>query len=489
MRIIAVVLVSLAAASSAARDVPVSTIQGLRDAITAAQPGDVIVLANGTYPITSKINCNAIGTESAPIVVRAANAHGARLTSDTVEAFSVNAPYWTFDGLEMEGVCADDGDCEHAFHIVAGGDHTVIRNCKLHDFNAQIKGNGDAAQASRPYPDDVLIEHTELYDTRIRDTDAPVTKVDVVGGRRWLLRDNYIHDFEKGGGNHVSYAAFLKGASRDGIFERNLVVCSRLHGGSGARIGLSFGGGLTGAAFCETTEAENPSCATEHFNGIMRNNIVMHCSDVGIYNSRSNGTQLLDNLVYDTSGVDSRYSTSSVTARNNIVVGGFHPRDGGTIDAANNLLLTNTQVEALYVNVADNDLAPAAADSIIDDGVTLAAVTDDYCGQPRDQGAYDIGPVEYRATGGCDTSVWPKTLPSEPGDDGGPSDDGGPTDSDGGDDRGDGNGDAGAGDSDQRGGDDFPTGASGGCAALPVGSLIITLGAAIAMWPRRSERS
>jgi high frequency lysogenization protein len=45
------------------------------------------------------------------------------------------------------------------------------------------------------------------------------------GGRRWQLRGNFIHDHAKGEGNGVSYAAFLKGNSRDGLIERNLVIC------------------------------------------------------------------------------------------------------------------------------------------------------------------------------------------------------------------------------------------------------------------------
>jgi hypothetical protein len=70
-------------------------------------------------------------------------------------------------------------------------------NSRLHDFNAMIKGNGEG----NPYvfPDDVVIEGTELYNSTLRITGNPV----------------FIHDHGKEGGDGISYAAFLKGNSRE----------------------------------------------------------------------------------------------------------------------------------------------------------------------------------------------------------------------------------------------------------------------------------
>src|SRR6185503_17783326 len=95
------------------------------------------------------------------------------------------------------------------------------------------------------YPDDVVITETQFYDTRPRQTSNPVTKLDVVGGRRWILSHNTFHDFEKAGGDGVSYAAFFKGNSRDGQMLFNRVTCAQAFTG-GTRIGLSLGGGGTG---------------------------------------------------------------------------------------------------------------------------------------------------------------------------------------------------------------------------------------------------
>src|SRR5690606_22946082 len=131
-----------------------------------------------------------------------------------VEGFKVSGANWVFENLTLRGVCADDSSCEHAWHIVGGADNTIIRNNVAVNFNAQIKANGEGDP--RVWPDDVLVEYNEFYDEAPRNTSNPVTKIDVVGGRRWIIRGNYIHDFAKGGGNNLSYAAFLKGNSRDG---------------------------------------------------------------------------------------------------------------------------------------------------------------------------------------------------------------------------------------------------------------------------------
>lgn len=81
-----------------------------------------------------------------------------------------------------------------------------------------------------------------------------------------VVEANRISDFEKGGGDTISYAAFLKGNSKDGVFERNLVVCSE-HFSGGVRVGLSFRSARTvpappstRAGRCETTSS--PIAAT-----------------------------------------------------------------------------------------------------------------------------------------------------------------------------------------------------------------------------------
>lgn len=394
--VLAVALITAAAAVAGADVVPVSDAQALREAIQEAAAGDEIVLAPGAYLLTANLACAAPGSASAPIVVRAATPRSVLIRFDALEGFRVLAPHWRFSGLDIEGACAADDACEHAFHLAGDADFTVIRDNVVRDFNAQIKSNGDGGGA---FPDDVLVEGNQLYDTRARQTANPVTKIDVVGGRRWVVRSNTIRDYQKGAGDGISYAAFLKGNSRDGVFERNLVICEDQTTG-GTRLGLSLGGGGTGAQFCEEGD-----CTTEHQDGVLRNNLILRCPDVGIYLNRAARSEVHHNTLYDTSGIDVRFATASADLRNNLLSGAIRNRDGATSTGAGNL------AGVALASFADWFLAPDDADfrladgaAIVDAGVAAPLATDDFCGTARADGAPDLGAVEYGA-GSCDTRV------------------------------------------------------------------------------------
>ncbi len=381
---------------------PVSTPTGLQNAIAIANPGDEIVLANGTYAITGNLSITRAGTIAQPIVVRAATPRGALIQFNALEGFRVSVSDWRFEGLVIEGVCALDDDCEHAFHLLSGADRTVLRDNWVRDFNAQVKGNGEPLGTGGAYifADDVLIEGNRLYDTRPRDTGNPVTKLDIVGGRRWIVRGNFIYDYEKLGGDTISYAAFLKGNSRDGLFERNWVMCTRNFSG-GVRLGLSLGGGGTGAQFCE-----DGTCATEHQNGRLRNNLIANCDDVGIYLNRAQNTLIDHNTLYNTSGIDVRFATSTATLRNNAITGAIRNRDGGTSTQSGNLVsVPLATMQGWFVNPAQGDFRALNVATLVNLGVGGTGVVDDWCGDDRDDGVNDIGALEYDGENDCDTRL------------------------------------------------------------------------------------
>src|SRR5258708_2503732 len=119
-------LLLLASPAGATRVVNVAHPTQLMAAIAAAQHGDEIVLADGTYALTGA-SCTAAGTPTQPIVVRAANPLGALINFDALEGFKVSAPSWHFEGLDVRGVCADDSNCEHAFHVFGDATGFVLR--------------------------------------------------------------------------------------------------------------------------------------------------------------------------------------------------------------------------------------------------------------------------------------------------------------------------------------------------------------------------
>jgi hypothetical protein len=242
---------------------------------------------------------------------------------------------------------------------------------------------------TRVFPDDVLLEGNAFYNDTPRPTKGSVTLLDIVGGKRWIVRDNLIADFAKNGGDFVSYAAFFKGNSRDGLFEGNLVICELRHHG-GVRVGLSLGGGGTGKKFCE-----NQDCRFEHTSGTIQNNIIMHCpQDVGIYLNKARDTHVYHNTLYNTHGVDVRFNETNADIRNNVISGRIKARDGGAYASSHNFIGTDSDIERLYENPRGVEYDLQAGTAIVDSGFPVPTVRRDYCGVIRDQSAPDLGAIE-----------------------------------------------------------------------------------------------
>ncbi len=329
-----------AAPRTGGRIVLVASADEARRALGAAAAGDTITFLPGKYRIKGSIRLHRPGAPGAPVVVRADSPGSVVLELDAGEGFVVGAPWWTFENLDIRGVCARPAWCQHAFHVVGKGAHFVARNNRIADFNAHFKINGD----SQGYPDHGLIEANTLTNTAPRPTHSPVTPIDLVAANGWTVRANLITDFIKDGGDRVSYGAFAKGAASGTVFERNVVICEQtLHGRPGQRVGLSFGGGGTEKPYCR-----DGKCITEHDGGIMRANLVAGCSDAGIYVNSGAGTRLLDNTLVDTAGVQVRFPESSAELDGNIIDGPVTQRDGALLRLGDNL---DTPVAALYAGL------------------------------------------------------------------------------------------------------------------------------------------
>lgn len=387
--------------------VDVSTAQQLLDAISSAQPGDEIVLADGTYALTGA-SCNTAGASDAPIKVRAANRRMAHIRMDAVEGFKVNAPYWTFEGLDIEGVCADDNKCEHAFHVAGAAHHFVLRDSRVRDFNAQLKVNASMVNGVMTAPDAGLIEGNDIGDTRGRNTGNPVTKLNIDTGDDWIIRGNYLHDAHKLLDNQVSYVAFLKSGGKRGLVERNLVICAKDDPTGGTRIGLSFGGGGTGNQFCAPAYDASVPCTTEHYDGVMRNNIIVNCSDVGIYLNESANTKLLYNTLVATAGIDFRFATSTGEAVGNVLAGQIRNREGATGTKANNLeMVPASMFTSWYADPMNGDLSVTGdVSSLVGAGPARTDVVDDYCARTRPPNMVTLGAVEH-SLGACSTTTPP----------------------------------------------------------------------------------
>lgn len=320
--------VAAAVLASPAATQRVQGVDQLLRAVRQAQPGDVIELAPGRYPIKGNVNIDRPGLAGAPVVLRAERVGQAVLEFNALEGFFVQAPYWVFEDLTIVGKCSRHQDCEHAFHVVMKARNTVIRNNLVEDFNAHIKVNGHKGQ----WPDDGLVQFNTLRNSAGRDTHFPVTPIDIVAANRWVVVDNTISDFVKLHGNLISYGVFMKGAGEGGRIERNTIVCtSRDISQPGVRVGASFGGGGTGAPYCR-----DKKCLTEHTLGVLQDNDIAHCNDFGIYINQANQTTIAGNRLLNTAGIDVRFPNASATVTQNVVEGRIRSRDGGVVEASGN---------------------------------------------------------------------------------------------------------------------------------------------------------
>lgn len=398
-----------------AGDKPVATPAELAAALGAASPGDVIVLADGTYPMT-EATCAAMGTAESPITVRSASPLGARIEFDATEGFHVTGAHWHFEGLDIRGVCASDDACEHAFHVTGGdAEGFILRKSRVRDFNAQLKVNADVdAGGQYRMANHGLVEYSEFFDTHPRATANPVTKLNIDGGVGWVVRGNYLHDFRKAGGNEVSYGAFMKSGGSEGLFERNLVACSKDDTSGGVRIGLSFGGGGTGAQYCAPAFDPNVPCAVEHTNGVMRNNVIVQCSDVGIYVNRGANTKILFNTLIATSGIDFRFDTTTGESHANLLAGKVRARDGATFAASDDVAEQSLDTfAALYADPLALDLSLKGDPSSLSKAAPHPALKDDYCARVRPSANLAVGALEH-SLGSC-TTLPPPEAPTETG--------------------------------------------------------------------------
>lgn len=313
-------------AASASRIVTVTRSDELPDALRDAQPGDVIGFAAGTYRFTGVgLAAHRAGRVDAPITLRAHEPGTVTLEFDLLDGFVVSGPHWVFEHLVIVGGCRTDDKCEHAFHVVGGGQHTVIRHNEVRDFNAHLKINGYDGK----FPDHGQVIGNRLVNTRARRTGNPVTPIDLVAASNWHIEGNLIVDFVKDGGDRTSFGAFAKSAGSDNRFVRNIVLCEhRLRGAPGRRIGLSFGGGGSDPAYCRDRR-----CAIEHERGLMRDNLIASCSDEGIYINGGAQTVIMHNTLVDTAGVGVRHPGSTVQVTGNLIDGPLRVRDQGSLHA------------------------------------------------------------------------------------------------------------------------------------------------------------
>lgn len=361
-------------------EVFVKTVSELKLALRTANPGQTIVVAPGDYFIDSSRVAIGQGGSLSQSTHLTAEVLGSVKIYMKGEGFVVDKPYWKFSNLHLIGNCTVHSQCEHAFHVVGEGHHTLITNNILQDFNAMIKVNG----VESTYPDHGKIIQNTFFNHEPRKTSNPVTPIDVMHANYWEVAENFIFDIQKSQGDKVSYAAFVKGGSSYVRFERNLVICSANLSEEYIALGLSLGGGGS------SRHHRRNKSSYEHYGGIINNNVIMHCSnDVGIYVNRSKKSLIKNNILYNTLGIDVRYAESSAKINHNVISGRIKERDNAQVEQQSNLVIkrgffTNKDGLSRYFEAPDiGDFSwksSFAAQELTSEGGGNSSSSFDFCG-------------------------------------------------------------------------------------------------------------
>lgn len=349
----------------------VDSIDALARAMAEAEPGDTIELGPGRYTLRRTLVAARAGTPARPIVVRAAQPGQVEIDSQVVQAVLVMAPHWQFLNLNWRGACAQDSQCEHAYHVVGAARGTVILNNRLVDFNAAVKVNGEAGQ----WPDHGLLQHSSLVNTRPRAIGASVAALDLVGANGWRIADNHVEGLVKTGGDRhaTAFGLCAKGAAEAVAIERNLVVCTRAQPWpENATVGITLGCGTTRPDFCR-----DGRCGAETVGATVANNVVAHCNDFGLDLHQARAARVLHNSLVNTAGIDARGAASEARVEANLVQGRIRTRDGARVDATSNLV--EPSLEAWLVDATALDLRWRA----LPDERSAAPLKDDFCARPR----------------------------------------------------------------------------------------------------------
>ena len=243
------IIASLAWLSSPvhAEQVMLTPTDDVEGAINAAQPGDELVLAGGSYELTERFGIAISGTADAPIVIRAADGERPifnRASQDQNVIDVDQARYVVFRGLEISGG-------SHGLRLIDVS-FVTVEDCEIHDtgdvaLSANSGGSYEALQILRNH-----IHHThgtgegmylgcndngcQVFDSLIagnyvHDTnDASVEQGDGIelkeGSYNNVIRDNVIHD--------TNYPCILtystRGNGAPNVIEGNLLWACGDHG-------------------------------------------------------------------------------------------------------------------------------------------------------------------------------------------------------------------------------------------------------------------
>ncbi len=287
------------------RIVRVTTFAELKKAVQTALPHDLILISPGVYRIENASRL-FISDRPGPVTVKGQTGKPGDVTIEGAgqddASVSIlfnlnNSPHWTFQDFSTRN------SYFHAFKFDGGSSDCTLKNLHMRNHGeGGIKGTFDLA--GKRFPDRLTVEGCDIgFTQKTGGTRSVVEGIDGVAVNDWKIRDCRFVNIQKGGA--PAYGVFTKGSSSGTIIEN----CRF----EGCFIGASFGGGGTDPRFFR-----NGDRRYEHRGGAIRNNVMLRCTDAGIYLNKANEAAIFGNVLYECGlTIQLRYPQTSAKVRNN----------------------------------------------------------------------------------------------------------------------------------------------------------------------------
>ena len=365
--------------------VNVSTEAQLQAAVSAMSSNKTIVIAPGTYTLTSTLYINGTFVN---VALRGAtnNADDVVLVGAGMENASYGAvPYGIWVGGNVQGIMIANLTVRDLYY------HPIIFNAGTqspHVYNVRLVNAGQQFLKSNPDSsgggvNNGVVEYAVVeYDATSRD--SYTNGVDVHTGQNWIIRNSMFRNIRAPQGQLAGPAILMWNRSSNSTAEGNTFIdCQRE---------IAFG-------LIERTPSD-------HSGGIIRNNFIYRSSSVngdvaiGVFDSPN--TQVVFNSVLISgtypNAIEYRFvGATGVFIANNLLAAAIQARDGATGTVAGNYTQASP---VLFVNAPAGDLhLKSTAAVAIHQAGPLTSCPTDWDGQSRPQAsANDIGADEYQST-------------------------------------------------------------------------------------------
>jgi hypothetical protein len=358
--------------------VHVSTVTQLQNAVAAMTSNRTIIVAPGTYQLTSTLYINGTFTN---VGIRGAtgNRDDVVIVGRGMSAPNdAGVPFGIWVGGNVQGVTIANLTVRDVFYhpimLNPGTQSPLIHNVRLVNAGQQFvkaspDGNGGGV-------DNGIVEYSVIeYDTLSRDDYT--NGVDVHTGDNWIIRHNLFRNIRAPQGL-AGPAILMWNASTNTLVDGNTFIeCQR-------EIAMGL---------IERTP-------NDHTGGVVRNNFIYRSlpGDSAIYVADSPGTRVVHNTILISgtyaNPIEYRFPhTTGTVIANNVLDGAIAGRDGATGSVSGNFL---NAVATQFVNPAIGDLhlLPTAAALLDRVSVVPTGAALDWDGQPRPAGVADIGADE-----------------------------------------------------------------------------------------------